>query len=208
MHWNVYYHRTTKGYEELLKAICERARDLVVEGKSPPGPRALLDFVARKRCSLAQQVSLDDHVLMAGIAAWQDEPDPTLSDLCRRFMSRRGFKPVEQKAGANESQLECSDAIAGVKERLRKDGREPKYYLRESASRAVAYDNYHPEKEPGQRTAENSILIEQAEDNFEEISSVAGMERLKAVTGIRERRCCFYVPEEHRDCLRAALKSK
>src|SRR5437879_9445107 len=88
MHWSVYYHKTTRGVENLLLSILTRAKDLLQEGKQiqvdpilqgvlqgePIKPEAMLDF--------------DDVVLHASIRAWKKADDRILSDLSRRYLNR------------------------------------------------------------------------------------------------------------------------
>ncbi len=40
-------------------------------------------------------LKLDENVMYYYFQVWQDEEDPILSDLCRRFMNRNLFKYVE-----------------------------------------------------------------------------------------------------------------
>ncbi len=68
MHWNVYYHHTTKGYEELLKAICECAAELIKDG-SVSAPPAIRKLVCREALTCSEFLALDDGVLMACIGA-------------------------------------------------------------------------------------------------------------------------------------------
>ena len=150
---------------------------------------------------------MDDHLVMTHVTAWQDTKDDVLSDLCRRFVSRRGFKPIEYNEERSSSFIRQSGAVEQVRNDLQATGLDPAYYFREAGLTSKTYDSYHPEKEPSERTAVNAILIQQRDGSVVEISTLPGMERLKAVTGIRERKRYFYVPEEHRETARRTLES-
>lgn len=205
MLWNVYYHRTTKGYEQLLIAICERAAYLLKNGAAPSIDGALGKFVKKEPLTNAEHQKVDDHLVMAHVTAWQDCADSVLADLCRRFISRKGFKPIEVNEQEGASVIRWSAAVGQIRTDLEAAGLDPDYYFREADLSAKTYDYYHPEKDASDRTVVNAILIQQPDDSVAEISMLPGMERLRAVTGMRERRRCFYVPEEHRDNVRQKL---
>jgi hypothetical protein len=144
---------------------------------------------------------------MAQVAAWQESGDTVLSDLCRRFLARRGLKPIEYHEEEAASVFRLSAVVERVKKDLQAAGLAPAYYFREAELKSKTYDSYHPEKETSEQTAGNAILIEDSDGKVAEISSLPGMERLKAVTDKRERRRFFYVPDEHRDNVRRQLQS-
>ncbi len=205
MYWNVYYHRTTRGYEELVRAICQRAKQVLHDGGTLPGTPTVLRFIRGEQLSVEEFVSLDDAVLTAHFVEWQTG-EPVLADLCSRFLNRRGLKPVDAPETEDQSMLANTQRIDAIRGLLRDKGLDPTYYLRESAPSAKAYDYYHPEKDTEQRTPENSILIEAGPSNYAEISTLPGMERLRAVTGKRERRRCYYVPDEFREQTKQLLR--
>ncbi len=115
------------------------------------------------------------------------------------------MKPIAQQNDEGESSLQITRTITDAQQSVRDRGFEPKYYFRESSATAKTYDYYHPEKDPSERTAVNSILIQREDSTLQEISSVRGMERLRAVTGMRERRRYFYVPAECRTTVKSVL---
>jgi len=59
MHWNVYYHRTTKGYEELLIAACRRAADLINGGDRVPGDSIVHKFITKENLAAREFAQLD-----------------------------------------------------------------------------------------------------------------------------------------------------
>jgi HD superfamily phosphohydrolase len=207
MHWNVYYHRTTKGYEQLLIAICRRAADLLANGTALSIDAPLDKFVKNETLTNSEHQKVDDHLVMTHVTRWQTSDDQVLSDLCHRFVSRKGLKPIEHAKEHGTSAFGLQKAMDTVRSALEADGLPPHYYFYEASLSAETYDYYHPEKEASERTAVNTMLIEQSDEKVTEISSLPGMERLRAVTGRRERLRCFYVPEEHRERAKATLSS-
>ncbi|MFH1417234.1 MAG: HD domain-containing protein [Planctomycetota bacterium] len=208
MLWNVYYHHTTKGYEQLLIAICRRAAHLLANGTALAVDDALKEFIKKKPLTNAEHQKVDDNMVMTHVAKWLHSDDSVLSDLCRRLVSRRGFKPIEYNDEHASSVFSLSTAVNQIREGLKAAGLDPTYYFHEADLKSKTYDSYRPEKEASEQTAVNAILIQQPDDgSVAEISSLPGMERLKAVTDRPERRQYFYVPEEHREEARHKLLS-
>ncbi len=207
MLWNVYYHRTTKGYEQLLITICKRAAYLLKNRMNLNVDPTLGKFVKEELLTSDEHQRVDDHLIMTHVVEWQHNSDTILSDLCRRFALRRGFKPIEYKEENVSSVFGVNSAIEGIRNELKNAGLDPDYYLCEAVLKSKTYDSYHPEKESSEQTAINAILIQQSDDKVREISSLPGMERLKAVTDKRERRRYIYVPDEYREIARKKLQT-
>jgi hypothetical protein len=208
MLWNVYLHRTTKGYEQLLIAICERAGRVLREGTALSIDAALSKVVQKQALTNTEHQRVDDHLLMAHVSAWQDSGDDVLADLCRRFVSRRGLKPIEYREESSVPIFRLIETIERIRKELADAGLDPNYYFREVDLKSDTYDSYHPEKETAEQTAVNAILIQQSDGSVAELSTLPGMERLGAVTGKRERKRWFYVPEEHREKAQFALDAQ
>jgi HD superfamily phosphohydrolase len=92
MHWQVYFHRTVRASEFLLRSILARARVAATAHEIPPRLRFLFesgeDFTA-------DFVACDDGDVISAIKDWSHAQDPLLRDLCRRLLSRRLPKVVE-----------------------------------------------------------------------------------------------------------------
>jgi hypothetical protein len=208
MYWNVYYHRTTRGYEELLKAIFRRASEAARNnaGKLGDCPERMKRAILGEKVELEGFLALDDSVVVAQLIRWRDggTPDEVLSDLSRRFLDRDGLKPVEPR-GVTITQF---GLLNRAREVVEQSGRSPEYYFLTNKAVTSAYDCYHPEEEADESSAGTSILIEleatpKGGRPFREISRVS--ERLKRVTGSREVREFCYVPQDCRDAVKSIL---
>ncbi len=208
MYWNVYYHPTTRGYEELLKAIFRRAREVAFKdgGRLGDCPDLLRRVVLQKKVRMADFLALDDSVVIAQLLRWRDgsRVDKVLADLSRRFSDRDGLKPIELKGFT----ITQSERLEKARKLVEKSGWSPDYYFLTNKAIASTYDSYHPEEEAEESSAETSILIELEEapkhgSPFREISRVS--QRLKGVTGSREVREFCYVPDSCRQAVKAAL---
>lgn len=92
----VYLHKATRAAEVMLKAILSRAAHALREGtRLPQVPAALALAAHGEEIPLGAYLDLDDVVVGAAMAAWEQGPDPVLADLCRRVRARRIGKTVE-----------------------------------------------------------------------------------------------------------------
>lgn len=93
MHWQVYFHRTVRATEFLLRAVLQRARQLGQESSRELRFPAELSFLFRDEGMtpgfLQSFVCSDDADVLQAIKRWQSSPDPVLSDLSQRFLGRR-----------------------------------------------------------------------------------------------------------------------
>jgi HD superfamily phosphohydrolase len=201
MYWAVYYHRTTRGYEELLKAILRRAKDSHKKGKKIVFiSNQLRKFILQEQLSCDDYLSIDDSILLSQVSLWKYSRDKALSDLSSRFISRKGLKWIDYR----EDKIDVSelrgreDARNRIEDVLKSKGYDPKYYFLDSVSAAKAYDCYHPEKETGDRSEKNSIFIIDRNKDKIEISMMPEMHRLRALIDTKEIKKFYYVPEECR----------
>lgn len=108
MHWQVYFHRTVRAAEFLLRSILARARSLARDRPGrvqiPAGLQFLFEADLDSACSgeaLEAFVSLDDSDILHAIKLWQSSQDPVLSDLSQRFLARR--LPKVLRGGGEEA---------------------------------------------------------------------------------------------------------
>jgi hypothetical protein len=111
MYWKVYYHKTSRGFELMLRSLLDRARDLHRAGELAPGATPALQALLEQggRMPVAAFMDHDDSDLMVAIKAWQQGGDALLAGLCRRFLGRGRFKLLHEAAtpgaGLGASQL-------------------------------------------------------------------------------------------------------
>jgi len=92
MYQGVYFHKTTRGVEMLVRKIFERIKELKDKIKLPTE----LDFLETSNPpSYHDVLALDDHFIYAQIAHWSKHEDPILSELCKRILNRDLLKAIE-----------------------------------------------------------------------------------------------------------------
>jgi HD superfamily phosphohydrolase len=97
MYWKVYYHKTSRAMELLMKAAVGRAKTLWQQGRLSrqsvtPALAAFLDQGAA--VGAAAFLDHDDSDVMVALKAWQHAPDPLLAGLAHDFLRRRKLKLV------------------------------------------------------------------------------------------------------------------
>ncbi|GAA0340082.1 HD domain-containing protein [Bacillus carboniphilus] len=141
MYWQVYFHPVTRSAEVILTKVLHRAKDLYEEGyQFKYAPHHFLSLFQHK-VALEDYLKLDEAVMLYYFQMWQEEEDPILKDLCRRFMDRNLFKYVEfDPAKEYKKQYELMTLFS-------KAGIDPEYYLVVDSSSDLPYDFYRPGEE-------------------------------------------------------------
>ncbi len=128
MFQQVYFHKSTRAAEAMVRSILQRAALLISQGERLPVRVAALEAAAAGRApTLGEYLDLDDGVLLGAIHGWEDARDPVLSSLCKRLRSRALFKTIEL-AGV-ESEVSAEDAQALASEVSVARGLDPRYFV-------------------------------------------------------------------------------
>jgi len=186
MYRQVYFHRTLRSAEAVLRVLLKRAIDLfhdrgdVWAASGTPMEKIL----AGEKLALKEHLALDDTDILFSIKQWQHSSDTILSDLAKRFLNRRLFKAfdldmpgAERPAFISESRKIVADA-----------GFNPDYYFVEDEAGNIPYSFYSKDASD----LKNLIFVEQgfSKPAIREISSVS-----PAVRGLQEgyriHRICF-----------------
>jgi uncharacterized protein len=184
----VYFHRTLRSAEVVLRALLRRAFELFAAGKTVWLARgtAFEKILRREPLNLFEHLELDDTDILFHIKQWQRSDDPILSDLSGRFTNRRLFKAfdLDMPQAARVSFLEKGREI------VRAAGFEPDYYFVEDRA---ADKPYCPRDAKGDGIdSKNSIYVQDgfSRSNVREISEVSqAVRNLQA--GFVIYRACF-----------------
>jgi uncharacterized protein len=137
----VYFHRTLRSAEAVLRSILRRALKLLEAGQSlwyAPGT-AFEKVLRRSSLTLAEHLEMDDSDVIFHVKQWQRSADPILSDLSRRFVGRRLFKAIDLDMPAPER----SEFLLAARESVARAGFDPDYYFIEDRASDVPYYNYY-----------------------------------------------------------------
>jgi HD superfamily phosphohydrolase len=182
----VYFHRTLRSAEAVLRSILKRALELVAAGEEvwcAPGT-AFEKVLHRQTLTLEDHLEMDDSDVLFHLKQWRRAKDTVLNDLSHRFIGRRLFKAIDLDMPTGERAQFLTAARACVA----RAGFEPRFYFIEDHAGDVPYYNYYTAEgaEPKAR-----IYVEDgyARPSIREISEVSG-----AVRGLRRYqldRVCF-----------------
>ncbi|HYY99143.1 MAG TPA: HD domain-containing protein [Pyrinomonadaceae bacterium] len=182
----VYFHRTLRSAEAVLRSALRRALELMAAGGEvwrAPGT-AFEKVLTGAPLTLADHMELDDAEVTFHLKQWQRSGDAVLADLSRRFVGRRLFKAIDLDMPEGER----ADFLSAARSAVERAGFDPAYYFIEDHAGDVPYYSYY--------TAEGAepkslIYVEDgyARPRVREISEVSD-----AVRGLRRYRLdrvCF-----------------
>jgi len=182
----VYFHRTLRSAEAVLKSLLRRALEVFQTGKpiwfavDTPFEKILKG----EKLSLQQHLELDDADVMFHIKQWQNSADEILSDLAKRFLNRRLFKVFD----LDMPEAERREFLNGARALTEREGFDINYYFIEDRAGDVPYYFYTKE----QTEKKNLIYVEEgfSRPQIKEISEVSA-----AVRGLQKEyqihRVCF-----------------
>ena len=188
----VYFHRTLRSAEAVLRSALRRALELLRAGEEvwcAPGT-AFEKVLRREPLTVAEHLEMDDSDVIFHIKQWQNSPDATLRDLSRRFVGRRLFKAIDLDMPDGER----ADFLEAARSRVRAAGFAPDYYFIEDHASDVPYYSYYT---AGGAEPKARIYVEDgyARPRIREISEVS--EAVRGLQRFELHRVCF--PPEVKD---------
>lgn len=182
----VYFHRTLRAAEMLLRSLVRRAIALHKQGTEVwCAPGTPFDrILGGHALSLSEHLALDDNDVLFHIKQWQRSEDPVLADLSFRFLNRRLLKAFDLDM-PEEERPTFVDAVRKVAAQASLD---PDHYVLEDKAGDVAHNFYiRDESKP-----KNQIYVEEgfSRPEIREISEVSSAVRGLQL-GYRIHRLCF-----------------
>jgi HD superfamily phosphohydrolase len=188
----VYFHRTLRAAEAVLRSTLKRALDLFADSKGVwcASGTAMESVLVGKKLSLAEHLSLDDSDFIFHIKRWGESDDPTLADLASRFIERKLFKALDLDMPPDER----TQFAAAAREAVADAGFDPSYYFIEDTAGNDAHFFYSSDL----GKPKDLIYVEEgfSHPTLREISEVSSAVR-GLQKGFRVDRICF--PAEARE---------
>jgi HD superfamily phosphohydrolase len=190
----VYFHRTLRSAEAILRSIIRRALHLLDNAQEVwhATGTAFEKILRRQTLTISDHMQIDDSDFIFHVKQWQSSSDPILRDLSRRFISRRLFKAID----VDMPQDQQAEFLAGARQKVDRAGFDPEYYfIEDRASDVPYYSYYHTAKsEP-----KSHIYVESgyASPEIREISEVSNV-----VKGLQ------HAYELHRICFPPEVKTE
>src|SRR6266700_3398736 len=93
----VYFHRTLRSAEAVLRSILRRALRLLEAGQEVwyASDTAFEKILRRQPLTITDHLQVDDSDIIFHVKQWQTSDDAILGDLSRRFIARRLFKAID-----------------------------------------------------------------------------------------------------------------
>lgn len=137
----VYFHRTLRSAEAVLRSILRRALILLKTGASvwyAPGT-AFEKVLRQEPLTINEHLEVDDSDVLFHVKQWQRAADPILKDLSCRFTGRRLFKAIDLDMPISER----DEFLSAARESVTRAGFDPEYYFIEDRASDVPYYNYY-----------------------------------------------------------------
>jgi len=190
----VYFHRTLRSAEAVLRSIIRRALTLYQNGVEVwhATGTAFEKILKREKLTTLEHLQIDDSDVVFHVKQWQHSADSILSDLSRRFVQRRLFKAIDLDMGVSDK----TAFLLAAGEAVRKAGFDPDYYFIEDRASDIPYYNYYT-AERGEPKTHIYVETGYAHPRITEISEVSGI-----VNGLQ------HGYELHRVCFPAEVKDE
>ncbi len=189
----VYFHRTLRSAESILRSLLRRALYLFQNGETVwfAKETAFEKILSGEKLSLKEHLSIDDTDVSFHIKQWQNSDDKILSDLSHHFLNRRLFKAFDLDMPENERQ----NFLDNARKIVENAGFDADYYFIEDKAGDVPYYFYTK----AQSNPKNLIFVEEgfSHPEIKEISEVSA-----AVRGLQKGY------QMHRVCFPAELKNE
>lgn len=202
MYQNVYLHKTTRGFEQMLIAMWRRARELHEAGTDINLVPTIEAFWKSGENATSQDfLALEEFTVLGQIDLWRCHADEGLKDLARRFLDRVPFAMVE----APDIQGELIVDLTGFDDALLKlveagSFRPSWMYCLKDTVKPKYNQPYFPEKEQDEQSVKTAIRVRSDNGRPVEISTL--LPRLRPLTEIPTGRVRYYVPRELRNEVR------
>ena len=166
MYRTVYFHKTTRAAEVMLRLLFLRAKHLIQQAGSPeaaqeviPDAPASVMAAFAEKLTLGQYLDLDDHAMTEFLKACARSKDEVLSSLGSGLLNRKLFKSID---ATNQAGGGVGKFVNKVVEHIKNRGLDPDFHFEYDDPSDTPYKPYNPdaekpatqiyiEKEPGKQ---------------------------------------------------------
>lgn len=149
MYWQVYFHKTSLGSEQLLIKMLKRAKFLADEGVQLEATPALEHFLYKKIDQtnftdeeLSIFSKLDDYDVVTAMKVWMNHDDFVLRNLCQMIINRDLLKVKLSNHSFTEKDLE--ERLAAFQQEYKISRAEANYFVFTGKVRQLAYEHDNP----------------------------------------------------------------
>lgn len=191
MYRAVYFHKTTRAAEVMLKLLFQRYKSLIVSNENvvPEAPKAFsAAFRANAKMPLAEYLQLDDHSVSEFMKACRGVTDAKLKELAVGILDRRLYKAVDATVAGSSR----DDFVEQARQLIQSKGFSPDESLVKDAASDTPYKPYDPDGDK----PNDQIYIEDSLGKQVEFSTIS-----KPVSELKEKYSLlrYYFPEQFHD---------
>lgn len=137
----VYFHRTLRSAEVVLRSLLKRALKLYQAGKYVwvAEKTPFVKILQGEKLSMLEHLQIDDSDVIFHIKQWQNSEDKILADLSNRFLNRRLFKAFDLDMPDDDERQEF---LEKAKQTVELAGFDTEYYFAEDKAGDVPYYFY------------------------------------------------------------------
>ncbi len=189
MYWQVYLHKTSVVYEQMLRKTLRRAKELASQGvdvfASPSFKFFLYNDIDKERfmsdpSCLEHFINLDDNDIWTSLKVWCQHTDKVLSILSQGVINRKLFKVEISTAPFDESYK--SELISKISNQLDISAYEASYFVSTSSIEKNMYD-----------PADDSIDIKYSDGSTKNIAEASDMLNISLLSKkIKKYYLCYY----------------
>lgn len=197
MYQNVYFHKTTRGFEKMIEAMWKRAKKLHDEdAKKLSLVPAIRRFWKVDEPDVHDYLRIEEYTVLQQIQVWIDNPDVALADLARRFLARNRFVAIDPPMAVNRLKPNYRRWEGALRRLVESNGHKPgSAYCLKDELKGKYHQPYFPEKQADEQSAKNAIRLKvDGQAKPVEISIV--LDRLKPITEEPVARVRYYVPKD------------
>lgn len=132
MYWQVYYHPTTRSYEQIMMGIFMRVKDLYKENYDMGDILYLLPLL-KDDIKIEDYLKLDENIFMYYFRLFSESQDKILSDLANRFLNRKLLN-YEDYTGQKQR--------ISIEQDCQQKGYNPRYYVFIDDQMQIPYLHY------------------------------------------------------------------
>ena len=161
MYWQVYDHPVARSYEAVFIQLFNRLKDIFKCDKDYfEDMKVLIPFLEKSEVSVDEYFKLDENSLLYCCALIQDKEDKIAADLARRLQNRNLFEYVDYD----------EENLAQIKNMLKENSLDERYYLRIENIEASVYSPYKGRKILIEKLNGDIVALEKASTIVESIT--------------------------------------
>lgn len=204
MYRTVYYHKTTRAAEVMLRSVLKRYQHLLSDALDeaargnvvPNAPvrvaRAFSPREDRSSLSLGDYLDLDDYAITEFLKCCEDAGDATIRDIGSGLAHRKLFKAVE---ASDADKVSIAKFYAEAREAVSKQDLDHEYWLVDDAPADTPYKPYSPDPESASAT---QIFVQ---DTLGQIQEISRMSRAVEAITAKYQLLRYYFPESIRQTM-------